>query len=320
MCRLHLKAGPMRDLFALIYNISKDGIHTYRASTDKIAEWLGCSERHAVDLIHILMESGYINREKKAINGGHAIYEYTTNYEELLRRAYDGEDIRPLPMRRRAKEARGAAKKGGESSPILKNAEKGGENDTKRVVKVPKKGGESSPRKDTINIHKDYYSSAHAREACPLEEEEKKYFYIKFFLDYSADPAAEVKRFIGFNTWKDWEYGKTPEQRARLAESWEIQQKRSAPDNIEHRCFHAFLLALAEKYDGELPPDEIFNSRTFAQVRRGKDDKQLLSVRWHTFESVKEWVEQDIEWLKKTLNDCYRPMGNAIDLRYIYLT
>ena len=57
MSRLHLKAGPMRDLFAIIYNISKDGVHAYHASTDHMAEWLGISERHVREIIKILIES-----------------------------------------------------------------------------------------------------------------------------------------------------------------------------------------------------------------------------------------------------------------------
>ena len=133
LTRLHLR-GASRDLFAIIYNVTKDGIHTYQASTEHIAEWLGVSERQVMDLIKNLIESGYINRigSSETKFSRHKTFEYTTNYEELLQRSYAGEDIRPIPLKRRAKEGGVAGKKGVKLHPFWKMP--------KRVVKLHPKG------------------------------------------------------------------------------------------------------------------------------------------------------------------------------------
>lgn len=65
--RIHLYSGPMRDLFANIYNFSKDGKHTYRASIDEIMAFLHVSENTARAYVNILLKSGFITRESKVV-------------------------------------------------------------------------------------------------------------------------------------------------------------------------------------------------------------------------------------------------------------
>ena len=289
MSRLHLKAGPMRDLFALIYNISKDGIHTYRASREQIAEWLCCSERHVADIIKTLLDSGYINRVARSINGGHAVYEYTTNYEELLARAMDGEDIRPIPMKRRGPHDSVADKKGGESSPFLENEEKGGESDIKRVVKVPKKGGESSPTK---GYNKDTESILSEPGALAREDEKREFLKI-FFMRNSADPAEELRRFLGIYQSREWwsRDGKihydTFSKRCGLAYAWEFNKGTRLTKCDATDRFYEFLKGMykAAVESGRVDiAGDIIDTKCFYTI----DGKNLTLRLKH---SVHEWME-----------------------------
>ena len=301
MTKLHLKPGPMRDLFAIIYNYSKDGIHTYRASMDVLAEQLGVSERHAQDLVRILLESGYINREQKVVictkgknrESKHAKYEYTTNYEALLARADAGEDIRPQPMKRRAK-------MGGESSAIVED-KMGGESSPKGVVNATKMGGESSPKwvvkvppnnKDKEGIVSISLSneSAHAREA------EQREFYKIFFLRNAANPAEEVRRFEGWYQARGWQAKDgtvydTPAKRAGLAYAWEIKtgnrfQKSETTDNYFR--FIGALFALAEEIGGIDP-------YCFIDTHSGYFEHGKGTIRWKCRPEVQKWVMDNVD-------------------------
>ena len=282
--RLHLRPGLMRDLFAIIYNYSKDGVNTYRASTEKMAEWLGCSERHVMDLINTLLKSGYINRvgkTKDKSGNGHEIFEYTTNYEELLERAKRGEVIRPLSITRRAK-------KGGESSPL----EKGGESSSERVVKVPKKGGESSSQYKDIDKDrsKDSLYGAHAR-----EDAETEYFKI-FFLRNAKNPMAEVRRFVGWYEGQRWtdSRGKKYEtlaQRCGLAYAWDFHEKSGRlPENEMNDRFYEFLGDLYNQASeiGGIDPALILDMATRFEIPKpGK-------FCWFCKRKVMEWVESNL--------------------------
>lgn len=282
--RLHLRPGLMRDLFAIIYNYSKDGVNTYRASTEKMAEWLGCSERHVMDLINTLLKSGYINRVGKTKDkggNGHEIFEYTTNYEELLERAKRGEVIRPLSITRRAK-------KGGESSPI----EKGGESSSERVVKVPKKGGESSSQYKDIDKDrsKDSLYGAQAR-----EDAETEYFKI-FFLRNAKNPMAEVRRFVGWYEGQRWtdSRGKKYEtlaQRCGLAYAWDFHEKSGRlPENEMNDRFYEFLGDLYNQASeiGGIDPALILDMATRFEIPEpGK-------FYWFCKRKVMEWVESNL--------------------------
>ncbi len=283
--RLHLRPGLMRDLFAIIYNYSKDGVNTYRASTEKMAEWLGCSERHVMDLINTLLKSGYINRvgkTKDKSGNGHEIFEYTTNYEELLERAKRGEVIRPLSITRRTK-------KGGESSPI----EKGGESSSERVVKVPKKGGESSSQYKDIDkdISKDSLYGAHAR-----EDAETEYFKI-FFLRNAKNPMAEVRRFVGWYEGQRWtdSRGKKYEtlaQRCGLAYAWDFHEKSGRlPENEMNGRFYEFLGDLYNQAVkiGDIDPALFLDMTTRFEV---PDSGRF---RWFCKREVMDWVESHLQ-------------------------
>ena len=299
LTRLHLR-GASRDLFAIIYNVTKDGIHTYQASTEHIAEWLGVSERQVMDLIKNLIESGYINRvgSSETKFSRHKTYEYTTNYEELLQRSYAGEDIRPIPLKRRAKEGGVAGKKGGETSPFLENAEKGGETSPKRVVKLPEKGGETSPTNKGYNSITKDSTTTPAREARPFDKEEEKIFYKILFFRNADDPAAAVERMVGCFISQGWKSkdGKnvydTPEKRAGLAYGWILNGTGRLPvstvqDERRTKKFYGFLSAVydiaAER--GGLDPMLVIDRRSRYRVN---GDGGIV---WTCRQEVARWIE-----------------------------
>ena len=271
LTRLHLR-GASRDLFAIIYNVTKDGIHTYQASTEHIAEWLGVSERQVMDLIKNLIESGYINRvgSSETKFSRHKTYEYTTNYEELLQRSYAGEDIRPIPLKRRAKEGGVAGKKGGETSPTNK--------------------GYNSITKDS--------TTTPAREARPFDKEEEKVFYKILFFRNADDPAAAVERMVGCFTSQGWKSkdGKnvydTPEKRAGLAYGWILNGTGRLPvstvqDERRTKKFYGFLSAVydiaAER--GGLDPMLVIDRRSRYRVN---GDGGIV---WTCRQEVAGWIE-----------------------------
>lgn len=295
--RLHLR-GASCDLFSLIYNVSKDGVHTYHASLDMMAEWLDVSERQVKDIIKVLLESGYINRvgQRATKFSNHKTYEYTTNYEELLRRSYAGEDIRPLPMKRRASGKPVADKKGGESSPFVKNDGKGGESSPERVVKVPEKGGESSPtNKGLESITKD---STSTREARAYEKAEEKIFYKILFFRNAADPAAEVERMVGCFTSMGWKSKDgmvvydTPAKRAGLAYGWFVNGNGRLPmstakEERQTKKFYAFLESLYDMATerGGIDPALVIDKRSRYKVEGGN----VVTVYVH--KAVSDWFE-----------------------------
>jgi DNA-binding Lrp family transcriptional regulator len=309
--RIHLYSGPWRDLWSTIYNFSKDGIHTYRAPMDELAASLHISERTAITIVNTLVESGYITREKKTVicssESKHAKYEYKANIEGLLARLDAGEDVQPRPLIV-------LKKKGEKISPIIES-EKGEKISPKGVKKFPKKGEKISSQNKEYN--KEYYKdslfeSAHAREA------EEREFYKIFFLNNAADPAAEVKRFVGYYQSKGWEdtAGRkydTPEKRAGLAYGWEFKSGQRLEKNERTDSFYKFINALYEH----------------ARVNGGIDPMLLLDTRggfayadgvftWNCTATVKHWFEGlGIDTMRSLV---YPYMGYGCRLMYTELS
>lgn len=305
--RIHLYSGPWRDLWSTIYNFSKDGIHTYRAPMDELAASLHISERTAITIVNTLVESGYITREKKTVicssESKHAKYEYKANIEGLLARLDAGEDVQPRPLVV-------LKKKGEKISPIIEG-EKGEKISPQRVKKFPKKGEKISSQNKEYNkeyLKDSLFESAHAREA------EEREFYKIFFLNNAADPAAEVKRFVGYYQSKGWEDSTgrkydTPEKRAGLAYGWDCKSGQRLEKNDYTENFYKFLGAL---YDfaarrGDIDPMLILD------VRGGFAFENGVFV-WDCLPTVKAWFESlAVEEMRARV---WPYMGNGCKLKY----
>ena len=218
-------------LFAMIHGFSKDGVNRYRASLKDMCEWLCTSKSSISPTLEALVEAGYINKHEVK-EGGISKPEYTTNYEKLLvkatkegplkpcliydKKAQKSEDVRnPYPSQK-AVESRGT-----ESGPV-RNQEQNGYGIKNKM------GTESGPyNKYNINIYK-YYSCSYSELTEAQKQEEEKQFFKIFFFRGAADPAAEVKRFVGHNQAKGWQdkggaIFDTTEKRLGIAELWKFQ-------------------------------------------------------------------------------------------------
>ena len=283
--RIHLYSGPMRDLFANIYNFSKDGVHTYRATIDDIMAFLHVSENSARAYVNALLNSGFITREQKVViskrESKHAKFEYMANIEGILARLEAGEDVWPAPL-----------KKGANSAPILED-KTGADSEGKRVQNLRKKGANFAAQynKESIRNSKEYLSTR--------EAEEREFFKI-FFIRNAADPAAEVKRFVGWYQSKGWRGGDgtlydTPAKRAGLAWPWDIKTGTGRlPEGPATENFFSFLADIyaAAVEIGGINPKQILDPRSDYIL----DDR--YGFIWRCTEAVQQWCEGHVDILR----------------------
>ncbi len=301
--RIHLYSGPMRDLFANIYNFSKDGKHTYRASIDEIMAFLHVSENTARTYVNILLKSGFITRESKVViskqESKHAKYEYMASIDGILARLDAGEDVWPV-----------LPKKGAKNAPII-DGEKGANFEGKRVQILSKKGAnfEAQYNKESIRNNKESLSeSARAREA-----EEREFLKI-FFLNNAADPAAEMKRFVGYYQSKGWQDNAgrkydTADKRAGLAFGWDCKSGDRLPKCEMTDNFYRFLGVLYKyaQERGGIEPGQLLDTRTAYKA----DGNRFF---WVSSPAVQEWFKGIEPELR---NDIWQStIGKAHDLYF----
>jgi DNA-binding HxlR family transcriptional regulator len=213
-------------LFAMIHGFSKDGKNRFRASLEDMSEWLVTSKAAVSSTLKALEKSGYITKHDVK-DGNIDKPEYSTNYEALMakveaegslkiNRIYAEKTqgvLNQYPSKKRANS------RGTESVPVLNQLQRGTET-------IPNGGTETIPNK-YINIYK-YYSCAFGELTEAQKQEEEKQFLKLFFFRGAADPAAEVKRFVGHNQAKGWKDSSgaifdTTEKRLGIAELWKFQ-------------------------------------------------------------------------------------------------
>ena len=231
--QLGLKGNSLL-LFAMIHGFSKDGVNRYRASLKDMCEWL-CTSKSAISpVLNALVEAGYINKHD-VVDNGLSKPEYTTNYERLLAKAAAEGPLKPTLVYKE-KEEKKVAKSARVRTPYPK--QKGvnsmgtesvlGTESVRNGYGIKNEiGTESVPNKYNINIYK-YYSCFYGELTEAQKQEEEKEFFKLFFFRGAADPAAEVKRFVGHNQAKGWKDSSgaifdTTEKRLGIAELWKFQ-------------------------------------------------------------------------------------------------
>lgn len=219
-------------LFAMIHGFSKDGKNRFRASLDEMAEWLITSKGAVSSTLKALEKAGYITKHDVK-DGNKDKPEYSTNYEALmakveaegslkLDRIYAEKEPNSARVLKQYPSQKAVKSMGTESVRVL-NQERMG---TESVTKV---GTESVPtpyKYNNINIYK--YSCCYGELTEAQKQEEEKQFFKLFFFRGAADPAAEVKRFVGHNQAKGWKDSSgaifdTTEKRLGIAELWKFQ-------------------------------------------------------------------------------------------------
>lgn len=282
-------------LFAMIWGYSKDGKSTCRVSLSYMQKWLKTSHSAVVRTLNDLEEAGYINRHEY-LEGKVKCNEYTTNYDELLARAAQGEYI-SLEATKKAKKAskkqgglkmrpatEGPADGGSQNETGLKMIQRGSHFDTKSGLTV-------RPNSNNIINYNNFYSSRTREE----QEEEKKEFFKIFFFRNAADPAAEVERFVAYNETRGWkttqgvEYD-TPEKRRSLAVFWEFKEPQ------KKRCSEEFLRTIENIYNeagerGVEGRDILLDPRmTFAYDKAS--DKMVMTA---SSADVWKWIEAHLD-------------------------
>ena len=217
-------------LFAMIHGFSKDGKNRFRASLDEMAEWLITSKGAVSSTLKALEKAGYITKHDVK-DGNKEKPEYSTNYEALmakveaegslkLDRIYGEKEPNQARVLKQYPSQKAVESMGTESVRVL-NQERMG---TESVMMM---GTESVPNKyNNINIYK--YSCCYGELTEAQKEQEQKQFFKIFFFKGAADPAAEVKRFVGHNQAKGWKDSSgaifdTTEKRLGIAELWKFQ-------------------------------------------------------------------------------------------------
>ena len=221
-------------LFAMIHGFSKDGVNRYRASLKDMCDWL-CTSKSAISpVLNALVEAGYINKHD-VVDNGLSKPEYTTNYERLLAKAAAEGPLKPTLVYKE-KDEKKVAKSARVRNPYPKQKAVNsmgtetvpGTESVRNGYGIKNEiGTESVPNKYNINIYK-YYSCCYGELTEAQKQEEEKQFFKIFFFRGAADPAAEVKRFVGHNQANGWrnkmgaEYDST-QKRLGLADLWEFK-------------------------------------------------------------------------------------------------
>ena len=231
--KLGLKGNSLL-LFAMIHGFSKDGVNRYRASLKDMCDWL-CTSKSAISpVLNALVEAGYINKHD-VVDNGLSKPEYTTNYERLLAKAAAEGPLKPTLVYKE-KDEKKVAKSARVRNPYPKQKAvnsmgtetvPGTESVRNGYGIKNEKGTESVPHnKYNINIYK--YSCCYSELTAEQQKQEEKQFLKLFFFRGAADPAAEVKRFVGHNQAKGWKDSSgaifdTTEKRLGIAELWKFQ-------------------------------------------------------------------------------------------------
>ena len=271
--------------FAYIQGFCNDEVSSCYSSTKTMSEILGYAQRTIKEALTNLSKDGFIYKVGTMTIDGQKVNGYRTYFFELMDRYDAGEEIKPSLLSLR----RGASKQGSaQCAPVNSEGIFGAQCAPEVVHNVHESGEQCAPNsnKNLIDESKESLSeSARAREA-----EEREFFKI-FFMNNAADPAAEVKRFVGYYQSKGWQdtSGRrydTPDKRAGLAYGWDCKSGERLSRGESTDKFYKFLGSL---YD-------------IAGERGGIDPRLLLDVRggyrfhdgqliWDCIPTVQQWFE-----------------------------
>ena len=284
---LKLKGNALM-LFALIHGYSKDQVNRCRVSLSYMAEWLDTDKAAISKLINKLSKAGYINK-LEYYSGGVKCFEYTANYDAMLAKAKAGESV-------------------GLESPSMQEGcqnDNGCQNDKKGLSKRQRRVVKMTTNNNNIIIYNNFSCAEPAQ-----QEEEKKNFYKQFFFRNAADPAEEVRRFVAYNSSRDWKSEgivyDSPEKRLSLAELWAFK-------GGEDRCRSEFLKAIENIYDkaveaGVENADALLDQRmTF--VFDGRETVWKLTVG----SEARQWMADNIELCKEHI----MPIARGWKVKYI---
>lgn len=294
--------------FAYIQGFCNDEASVCYSSIKTISDTIGYAQRTIDEALRNLKADGFIYKVGTRTIDGQEVNGYRTYFFELMDRYDAGETIKPTLLRTR----RGSKKGGSAQCTLPYNDVESGAQCTDEVAHNVQEGSAQCADKSNMNLidesKESLSESARAREA-----EEREFFKI-FFMNNAADPAAEVKRFVGYYQSKGWQdtSGRsydTPDKRAGLAYGWDCKSGERLSRGEDTDKFYKFLGNL---YD-------------IAMAQGGIDPRLLLDVRggfkyadgqfiWDCTSTVRQWFEGlGGEKIRSVL---YRNFGNGCKLYY----
>jgi len=286
--------------FAYIHGFCRDEGSICYSSLTRISETIGYARRTVEESIKNLREDGFIYKVGTTTIDGQEVNGYRTYFYELMDRYDAGEDIRPAKLKtRRSQKKRGIAQ-----SSLPNIVREGREQTASEVGNIVREGREQNRAQDNtmININNNLSDSARAR------AEEREFIKI-FFLNNAADPAAEMKRFVGYYQSKGWQDNAgrkydTQEKRAGLAYGWDCKGGERLPKGENTDKFYKFL-GILYKYAterGGIDPGQLLDLRTEYKM---EDDKFI----WTCSKPVQDWCESiDVDMFREILRTAMGPV------------
>ena len=285
--------------FAYIHGFCRDESSSCYSSLTHISEIIGYTRRTVAEAINALIEDGYIYKIGTTTIDGQQVNGYRTYFYELMDRHEAGEEIKPSLISSR----RGMKKRGSAQSSLVHIFPEGSEQNNAEVVnKFPKGSEQSSPNNNRIIKNNNLSDSAPAG-AAPAREAEEREFIKIFFLNNAADPAAEMKRFVGYYQSKGWQDNAgrkydTPEKRAGLAYGWDCKSGPRLTPGENTEKFYKFIGVLY-KYAterGGINPGQLLDSRTEYKLEGDR-------FYWECSEPVQQWCESKVSDMLRGIID-----------------
>ena len=277
--------------FAYIQGFCNDEASVCYSSIKTISDTIGYAQRTIDEALRNLKADGFIYKVGTRTIDGQEVNGYRTYFFELMDRYDAGETIKPTLLRTR----RGSKKEGSAQCTLPYNDVESGAQCTDEVAHNVQEGSAQCADKSNMNLidesKESLSESARAREA-----EEREFFKI-FYLNNAADPASEVKRFVGYYQSKGWQdtAGRkydTRDKRIGLAYGWTCKGAPRLPvttakEESRTKKFYTFLGTLYNlaQERGGLDPMLILDKRgKYAVSDQG-------NLHWWCKKEVADWCE-----------------------------
>ena len=285
--------------FAYIHGFCRDEGSICYSSLTRISETIGYARRTVEESIKNLREDGFIYKVGTTTIDGQEVNGYRTYFYELMDRYDAGEDIRPAKLTSR----RGIKNIGMAQSALPHKVREGREQSAEEVGNIVREGREQSATNNTMIKLNNNLSDSAPVGAAPAREAEEREFIKIFFLNNAADPAAEMKRFVGYYQSKGWQDNAgrkydTPEKRAGLAYGWDCKSGPRLTPGENTEKFYKFI-GILYKYAterGGINPGQLLDSRTEYKLEGDR-------FYWECSEPVQQWCESKVSDMLRGIID-----------------
>lgn len=285
--------------FAYIHGFCRDESSSCYSSLTHISEIIGYARRTVAESINALIKDGFIYKIGTTTIDGQQVNGYRTYFYELMDRYDAGEEITPSLLKAGKRQKR----EGSEKSALPIRTTSGSEKNSTEVVHFSPKGSALFATDNNRIIKNNNLSDSAPAGAAPAREAEEREFIKIFFLNNAADPAAEMKRFVGYYQSKGWQDNAgrkydTPEKRAGLAYGWDCKSGPRLTPGENTEKFYKFI-GILYKYAterGGINPGQLLDSRTEYKLEGDR-------FYWECSEPVQQWCESKVSDMLRGIID-----------------